>query len=87
MISEGQDTWEDAVAGGRGSELGVFLTDSEEDADGVGEEREINQEEMFVKCRCLPKIVSISQAIVYFLLSYQLIEKQVNNNKEDPNST
>lgn len=28
MISEGQEATEEAVAGGRGSELGVFLTDS-----------------------------------------------------------
>lgn len=31
MISEGQEAWEEAVAGGRGSELGVFLTDSGEE--------------------------------------------------------
>lgn len=31
MISEGQEAWEEVVAGGRGSELGVFLTDSKRD--------------------------------------------------------
>lgn len=34
MISEGQEAWEDVAAGGRGSEMGVFLTDSGEGAEG-----------------------------------------------------
>lgn len=34
MISEGQEAWEEAVAGGRGSELGVFLTDSGDEHKG-----------------------------------------------------
>lgn len=28
MISEGHETWDEVVGGGRGSEQGVFLTDS-----------------------------------------------------------
>lgn len=34
MISDGQEAWEEAVAGGRGSELGVFLTDSKRERGG-----------------------------------------------------
>lgn len=36
MISDGQEAWEEAVAGGRGSELGVFLTDSKRERGGGG---------------------------------------------------
>lgn len=36
MISDGQEAWEEAVAGGRGSEIGVFLTDSKREREGGG---------------------------------------------------
>lgn len=38
MISEGQEAWEEAVAGGWGSELGVFLTDSKRDGTNRSEQ-------------------------------------------------
>ncbi|TNN53159.1 hypothetical protein EYF80_036620 [Liparis tanakae] len=48
MISEGQDAWEEAAAGGRGSEHGVFLTDSGgggggDEQTGGGEKKRANQ--------------------------------------------
>lgn len=50
MISEGQEAWEEAVAGGGGSELGVFLTDSKRD----GRNNRLTEFQQLHTLICLP---------------------------------